>query len=324
MNSPFGLLAFLHWNHDWNNAHFPEPLVKQAAKQIKDLGVDMVRLDVVWSDVHTGFHKYDFSRYDRLMNLLAEHEVKPLVLLHYNKERLDASGKEVWSDPPESFDEYADYVHATVSRYKTTVHHWEIWNEPNHPVYWSKPKDQLKTYVNLLRKAYRAAKSADPSCLVLNGGITEPVVEDVENLYTSGGGLFFDILAIHTFLNPWENDHQQKFEAIVEGVRNVMLKHGDEQKRIWITEMGCPGVPQPKQVKNWWAGDNLSEQQQADWLEKQFEMIKKYPYVEKLFWAFYRDTNGFFNDGTDYFGLVRFDLSPKPAFERYQKLIRAR
>ncbi len=319
--SPYGLLAFLHWNHDWNNWHFPNNMVPRAAKQIKELGVGMVRLDIVWSDIHRGFRQYDFSGYDALIDQLTGQGLTLLVLLHYNKERLDASGKEVWSDPPESLEEFADYVGATVSRYKNKVKHWEIWNEPNHPVYWSKSKDDMKTYVQLLKLAYSAAKKADPDSFVINGGITEPVIEDVRNFYKAGGKNFTDAITIHTFLDPASPNVAATFDAIVDGVQKVMAEFGDADKKIWITEMGCPGVPASAEVKNWWAGKNLSEKQQADWLEKQFGFMKKHPAIEKMFWAFYRDTDGIFKDGVDYFGLVRFDLTPKPAYDRFQRLI---
>jgi hypothetical protein len=319
--NPFGLLAFLQWNHDWNNWHFPDNLVQKAAAQIKDLGVGMVRMDIVWSDIHRGRNLYDFSRYDQLVSILTEAGLKLLVPLHYNKIRTTPDGVEVWNRPPDSFEEFADYVNATVKRYKSKVRHWEIWNEPNHPVYWVAPPDKLATYAKLLRLSYAAAKRADPKCTVLNGGLTEPVIEDVKNLYAHGGKSITDVLAIHTFIDPFLPDAEERFDSILDAVRRTMKENGDAKKKIWITEMGCPGLPENSSVKDWWAGKNLSEAEQAGWLEKQYTMMRKHPFVEKIFWAFYRDTGDFFGDGTDYLGLVRLDLSPKPAFDRMKKLI---
>jgi GH35 family endo-1,4-beta-xylanase len=281
----------------------------------------MLRIDVVWSDVHRGPFLYDFSRYDLLISKLSQRGIKMLVLLHYNKLRLDSEGREVWSNPPDSFEEFARYVHAAVSRYKDRVHHWEIWNEPNHPVYWSKPKDKMKTYVDLLKLSYKAAKQADPTCFVINGGITEPVIEDVQNFYEQGGGAFTDAICIHTFLNPNSPIVEIQFSRIIEGVQQTMRRFGDVKKRIWITEMGCPGLKDPQKTKDWWCGQTMSEEEQAAWLERQYEMIKRYPIVEKLFWAFYRDTENIFKDGTDHFGLVSFNFRPKPAFYRFKNLI---
>jgi len=85
--------------------------------------------------------------------------------------------------------------------------------------------------------------------------------------------------------------------------------------------MGCPGVPVGVSPQTWFGGGNVSEEEQAAWLERQYALIKKFPSIEKLFWAFYRDTEGEFKDGTDYLGLVRVDLSPKPAFNKFKTLI---
>ncbi len=321
--SMYGLLAFLNWNHDWNDWHFPDELVKKAALQIRELGVDIVRTDIVWSDIHTGLHQYDFTRYDRLMSQLSAYGIKLLAVLHYNKFRLDDQGKEIWNHPPESFQEFARYVESTVRRYKHHVRYWEIWNEPNHPEYWNAPSDNLKSYCELLKLSYDAAKNVDPSCLVLNGGITASVVPDVKSFYESGGRDITDRLNIHTFFDPTAPDATQQFDRTIEGVRDVMHAHGDDSKKIWITEMGCPGLGSAHSTKEWWIGVNTSETQQAQWLETIYLLARRHPSIEKLFWAFYRDTGEFFKNGVDYFGLVRKDFTPKPAFYRLKTLIDA-
>src|SRR5436190_1073017 len=83
---------------------------------------------------------------------------------------------------------------ATVDRFKAHISHWEIWNEPNLPVYWKGPKDHLRPYIHLLSLARAAALKADPDCYVLNGGLTEPIVEDISHFYENGGKEFTDII----------------------------------------------------------------------------------------------------------------------------------
>jgi hypothetical protein len=319
-NSPFGLLAFLSWNHDWNNFYFNEPTLIKAAAQLRDLGVGFVRMDILWSDIDRGVRRYDLSRYDRIIEILREHEVQVLGLLHYNK-IYEENGREVWNRPPDSNEEFADYAAAVADRYKSWIKHWEIWNEPNHPVYWDAPKDGLKRYATLLSASYAALKKVDPSCTVLNGGLTGSIVEDVGHLYQSAGKDCFDVLNIHPFINPLREDAAAHFDSIVSGVQEVMKKNGDSAKKIWITEMGCPGVPVGENATTWFEGKALNEEQQAAWLETIYRLVRKHPSVEKLFWAFYRDTDEIFKDATDFLGIVRKDLSPKPAFETMKRLI---
>ncbi|MBV9080612.1 MAG: hypothetical protein JO102_05785 [Elusimicrobia bacterium] len=319
---PFGVLAFLHWNHDWNNFYFDDATRRRALAQLEELGVSFVRTDILWSDVDRGIGKFDFSAYESWLPLLRHHHLEPLILLHYNKERTGPDGVR-WNKPPSSFEEFAGFVSAAVRRFKSDVSHWEIWNEPNHKVYWDAPDDGLSSYCRLLKLSRQAAKAEDPSCLVLNGGLTGPVVEDVGRFYARGGKDLTDVLNIHTFVDPLSPERKQTFDRLVAGSRAVMEKHGDAAKKIWITEMGCPGIPPGRPPQTWFSGRAMSEQQQADFLDEQYDWLADHPYVEKLFWAFHRDTDGEFNDATDHFGLVRFDLTPKPSFARYADRIRA-
>lgn len=321
-SDPHGVLAFFQWNHNWNLFHFDDATRLRAMKQLQDIGLKSIRTDIYWADVHRGPGQYDFSLYDAWIPQLRAHGFDPLMLLHYNKFRNAPSGEEVWNHPPDSFDEFAGFVHAAVARYKSHVSRWEIWNEPNHPLYWTGPKDRLESYVRLLRLSRAAAKVADPTCMVVNGGITEPILEDVENFYAQGGKDLTDVMNIHTFVNPLDPKGRERFDGIITGVRDIMEKHGDGKKRIWITEMGCPGIPKGLPPQAWFSGEAMTEEQQADFLDQQYDWIKDHPSVEKLFWAFYRDTEGTFKDATDHFGLVRLDLTPKAAFHRLADRIR--
>ena len=316
-------MAFLHWNHDWNGYHFPENLLPKAVQQIKDLGVGFIRMDILWSDVQPEKRKFDFARYDHILSLLKGNNINVLGVLQYNNSILDNDKNEVWNHPPSSFHEFSHYVQETVTHYRNIIHYWEIWNEPNHAVYWAQPKDALKKYSELLKLSYAAAKEANPTCMVLNGGLTTPVAEDVSNLYKQGCRSAFDILNIHTFLNPLSPNRMQEFDDLLGSVRDVMKKNDDLEKRLWITEMGCPGIPKGLPPQNWFAGQSMNEDQQAEWLREIFTHVKKYPFVEKLFWAFYRDLEGEFKDATDYFGLVRKDFSAKPSYRVLKNLIRS-
>src|SRR5581483_6511271 len=49
--SPFGVLVFLPWYHDWNDHHFGEREVKRAVDLMAKCGVAWVRMDFLWSDL---------------------------------------------------------------------------------------------------------------------------------------------------------------------------------------------------------------------------------------------------------------------------------
>ena len=48
-NNPFGVLEFLHWNHDWNSYKYPSlKEIDRAVKLMKEAGIGWVRVDVRW------------------------------------------------------------------------------------------------------------------------------------------------------------------------------------------------------------------------------------------------------------------------------------
>ena len=51
-DNPFGVLEFLHWNHDWNNFQYPDrKTLEKAIFLMKEAGVGWVRVDFSWQDI---------------------------------------------------------------------------------------------------------------------------------------------------------------------------------------------------------------------------------------------------------------------------------
>jgi hypothetical protein len=111
-----------------------------------------------------------------------------------------------------------------------------------------------------------------------------------------------------------------ELKSLYEGTRKIMRDYGDSDKQIWFTEIGCPGVREPKRRLGWWHGKGPDEQQQALWVGNIYSNCLEWEGIEKIFWAFFRDTDRHFKSAVDYFGLVRNDFSKKPAYEIYRKL----
>ncbi len=316
--SPFGVLEFLSWDHPWNQSHYDDAKIRKAILLMKEAGVGIVRMDFFWEDIEPRKGQWVFEKLDRIVDLLAQNGIEVLGLLHYNVSW--ASGN--WNEPPDPalFTEYACQV---VRHFKGRVRYWEIWNEPNDKMYWA-PQDDLKTYAALLKTVYPAVKKEDPACQVLNGGLTGYCSISLKQLYRHGAKDCFDIVNIHPFTDPLLPDPVGVLRGTYRAVYKVMQANHDAAKPIWITELGCPGVPAENKssIGNWWMGKNPDEAEQARWVSLVYKKGLTWPGVQKIFWAFFRDTRDHFKNGGDYFGLVREDFSKKPAFEAYRKTVR--
>ncbi|MDQ3608086.1 MAG: glycoside hydrolase family 5 protein, partial [Actinomycetota bacterium] len=85
----------------------------------------------------------------------------------------DGSGKH-WKEyyRPTRNEDFADYARFVVDRYRDQgVHDFEVWNEPNHAVFWPSGPNAAE-YTALLKAAHPAIKQADPQARVVLGGLS--------------------------------------------------------------------------------------------------------------------------------------------------------
>lgn len=318
--SPFGVLEFLQWSHSWNNNKYSDKTdLSKAVALMKEAGVGWVRMDFLWEDIEPEQGRFEFDKYDYIVELLSENNINILGILDYSATWASACSK--WNCPPQDNRLFVDYATKVVRRYKDRVKHWEIWNEPDSHIYWS-AQDGLKSYCVLLKEVYTALKEVDPGCKVLNGGLAGGI-SSVNHLYDNGAKDYFDILNIHYFATPLNPHAIEGVSAFPKLAYKIMQRNADGDKKIWITEIGCPGIKKSAGVDNWWMGNNPTESQQAEWVIKVYTELIKNNKVERIFWAFFRDCKKHWDNGIDYFGLVRWDFSKKPAFFAYQKCFNA-
>lgn len=310
---PFGVLAFLGWRHDWNNYKYSESDLEQAVKLLNEAGVAFVRMDFLWEDIESVKGTFVFDKYDFIVDLLSRNNIHILGMLDYSA----SWAAESWNSPPNNLVDYTNYVSQVISRYKDKIKYWEIWNEPDSKTYWLL-QDDMKTYTELLKQSYVAAKKIDPSCKIVLGGMTSQGYYSIKNVYKNGGKDYFDIINIHPFVDPLNPSEYKRIYTICNNLERLKVQFNDKAKKIWFTEIGCPGLSQGVESKGWWIGRSPSEKQQADFLYSIYTDVIKLPNVEKVFWAYFRDNKDHFKNDVDYFGLVRWDFSKKPAFDWYK------
>ncbi len=310
--SPYGVLAFLDWNHDWNDYMYRTPgQIEQAVSLMEEAGVGMVRQVISWDEVEKEKGQFYFSAYDTILNKLDAHHIRMLGVLCYTAAW---TGQE-WNSPPD-INLFTNYVQKTVHRYKDRIKYWELWNEPDQRTYW-KDQDGMKTYVQLLKAVHQTIKNEDPTAVIVLGSANTPF--PLRDMYRQGAKEYFDVVNVHPFVSPLQPDALKKVHGIYTGVRKVMAEFQDPDKPIWFTELGAPGVEDPETAAGWWEGKAPTEEQQARWVETLYEEPLTWPGVQRIFWAFFQETQHF-GDSVDNFGLIRRDLTPKPAYEAYKRI----
>jgi hypothetical protein len=316
-DSPFGVLDFLAWDREKFGSHYQPGEAEKSVALMAQAGVGFVRFDFLWEDIEPKAGKFDFTKYDQLVDLITQHGIKIEALLAYNP---PWSGKS-WNQAPDLV-AYCRYARAVVQRYKDRVRHWELWHEPDNPAFWQ-PQDNMRGYVQLLKHAYPLLKAADPTCVIHVGGMSRSLPMSLKNIYEAGGKGFFDVLNIHPFANPLVPGALGAVQHMHKFVCRVMESYNDGDKPIWFTEIGCPGMTAPQSTTKWWLGANPDADIQAQWVSTVYSEALQWKNVKKIFWCFFRDTRNHFQCGSDFDGLVTHDFAKKPSFDAYKALTNA-
>lgn len=211
--------------------------------------------------------------------------------------------------PPADPATYASFVGEFAARYCGRVQAIEVWNEQNLHYEWGNEPLDAARYVRLLAAAYRSIKAACPSMIVVSGaptptGANPPAaIRDttyLEQMYRAGLRNYCDAVGAHPsgYGNPpdsrfqdWQAGNYSRpshvadpsffFRNTMEQYRNIMVKYGDGNKRIWPTEFGwaSSGSPHPGYE---YALYN-SEQQQGEYIVRAFEIMKGWGWVGVAF-----------------------------------------
>jgi len=224
--------------------------------------------------------------------------------------------------PYEYFDSFADFVGAFVGRYQTQVQAVIIWNEPNLSYEWGGRPVDPDAYTELLHLSYQAAHRANPDILVLGGALaptTEPEgsgsgmneIRFLERMYQAGAARYFDALAVHTygFKNPPQDDPDPatiNFRR-VELLREVMLRNGDRDTSVYITESGWSDDPR-------WS-NGVRPGQRIVYTLDAFRLVESWPWAERLCLWNFRHPFDSHNRRDAYYALVSSDFVIKPIYE---------
>jgi hypothetical protein len=255
--------------------------------------------------------------------------------------------------PPENYADYADFVAAVAARYRGQVRFIQIWNEPNLAYEWSWRIPEPERFVELLRAAAVAARAANPEVVVLFPSLSptdgkEPRIapmselEYLDRVYRAGGAPYFDIMSAQAYglgQPPDENryirlrwrpnapfhDLDRPIDTRIDVsrvvlLREVMERHGDGAKAVWISEFGYNSAPDriPEPARSTW-GPPVSEEMKGVYLVGQLERARReWPWIGVmnvwfLRWGGYREPDP--ADPTPYFALVDRNFQPLPAYE---------
>jgi len=256
-------------------------------------GVQTVRIAMPWSAMEPQPGVFDFTGTDAVVAQAAIHGFTPLPTVTFAP-AWAARHPGSSNSPPEGTDNYSNFMTTLVQRYGPNggfwaahpelpphpIRAWQIWNEPNQPVFnWS---DQPfgSDYVALLRAARTAVKTADPAAKIVLAGLVGTSWNALGHIYKAGGRNLFDVVAIHPFTLQARN-----VLLILHKVRAIMARFHDSRKPMYLTELTWPAAKGFRLTRTY--GYEVNDAQQARKLGQVIPLLmdeRRSLRLERVYW----------------------------------------
>jgi polysaccharide biosynthesis protein PslG len=298
--------------------------VRRDFDSMQTAGARWVRMDVNWAVIQAqGPSAYNWAPFDRVASDALAHGLSVLAVVEYTPAWARPAGTPA-ETPPTNLDDYARFAQTAAAHYAALgVHAFEIWNEPNISAFW-RPKPDVARYTRMLTLASTAIRAVDPQAVIVTGG-TAPAADDGTNIapvtflrgiYANGGKSSFAAVGHHPYCWPAQPGEPYAWSAwyVMYGtspsLRSTMVANGDGAKKIWATEFGAP--------TNGPAGTFVSEDAQSRMVGTGISLFRSYDWAGPLFWYSGRDLGTSTSTRENFFGLLRYDYSQKPAFAAFK------
>jgi hypothetical protein len=307
-------------------------------KMAAEAGVGWVKQQFVWAELEAQDMDFQdpanwersWGKYDDIVDLCERYGLQIIARLDHPPAwtRQDNSIPEA---PPDDLTDYVDFVYGFVKHYQGRVRYIQIWNEPNIYPEWGNRGVDPAGYVEMLKAAYQAAKSADPNVYVLSAPLATtlenfPLRRNLseliflEEMYQAGAADYFDILSANAFgfdLPPEDPPSADKLNfQRVKLQRGIMERYNDGHKAIWFNEYGWNAAPDNTFTEEELIWKRVTEDQQAEYLLRGIALARQeWPWAGVFNIWFFRHVGNYSpGEPVYYFRMVDVDFTPRQAY----------
>ncbi|MBN1359375.1 MAG: cellulase family glycosylhydrolase [Sedimentisphaerales bacterium] len=286
-------------------------VVEMNLTNISRAGINAIRDEVPWGALEREKGRLEMPvQFDAYVRRAAAKGLNVLLILDYANRFYDDGDRPRSPEAIEGFCRYAEFV---VRHFGKDVRLYEIWNEWDIGIGLPARYNQggsAGDYAKLLKAVYPRIKAIDPNVTVIAGASTSGAVKRgwLEEVVKRGALQSCDAISIHGY-NYGESFPQRGPEACAAWITNVqqMLRgyNQGEDVPFYVTEMGWPTH----------AGRAGTDPQlSASYLARLYLLARTSDSFKGLWWYDFQDDGWNPQYNEDNFGLVRPDLTPKPAY----------
>jgi len=289
-DSPLALDAGFSWFYTT-----PERL-QTAAKVARAAGLSCLRDRLSWGATEPERGRFDWGWYRKAADAQRGVGITVYQVFHDSPSWATSAPpntRDRHSYPPTNPDDAYRYFRKAAAEFKDSTKFWEIWNEPDIFFFAGRPEE----YAAVLKAAYLGCKEGNPNCEVLLGSLAMQAGPWMERVFENGACDYFDLFNMH-YYGP--------VDGVLERIaaNKALLEQFHCHKPIWLTEMGVPARRAPDGTFT------QSERDQAVYLVKAYANALSHG-VDRFFFFYMAE---FLEYASSLWGIVRSDLTPKPAY----------
>ncbi len=212
------------------NIHFTREQPSEV-KKIADAGFKWVRMNYFWHQVEDTAGKYNFWAYEELLEDLDSHRIRAIFTLSFGNKHYGTSSPRT----PSQRAAFAKYVRASLQHFKGRGIVWELWNEPNWPIFWL-PTPNVDEYIELTKVVGETFEQTAPNEILIGpstSGFDWPYLSSV---IASKSHEYFDAFTVH----PYRQENPETVLSDYQRLRQMLNKSGEKGKEmpIWCGEWG--------------------------------------------------------------------------------------
>ena len=270
------------------NVHFIDPDPAEL-KMIADAGFRWIRTDFKWELTEVERRKYDFTRYEPLVSELEKHNLRALFILDYGNP-LYTQGMSVRT--PEAREAFARWAVAAAKHFAGRAIIWEVFNEPNHPIFWP-PQPNVHEYTALAAAVAKAFQSEAPKEKLIGPATSGVEFNFLESCFAAGLLNQWSAVSIHPYRQTNPETVASEYSLLRETIQRY--QPGTERStEIFSGEWGYSS-----------AWREMSEPKQAALLARQF-LTNVANGIPLSIWYDWQDDGSDPMEAEHHFGLMRY------------------
>lgn len=293
--------------------HFSQDkgIVEMNIQSMKNAGIGAIRDEATWSSLEREKGRLVMpERYTHYVRRVSAAGLDVMLILDYANRFYDDGDRPRSAEAIDGFCRYAEFV---VRHFGKDVRLYEIWNEWDIGIGLRKPYNvggSPEDYIKLLKAVYPRIKAIEPGATVIAGGCTSGGVKKgwFEKIIQLGALDYCDAVSIHSYNygSRFPERSPEACSAWMDGVQKMLRKYNkNKDVPFYVTEMGWPTH----------IGKRSTEPElSASYLARLYLLARMSPSFRGLWWYDFQDDGWRREYNENNFGIVRPDLTPKPAY----------